>query len=235
MKIAICEDDKEQQQFIESLLKENKKYNDIEIRLFDSGEELIDAYQSGQVFSIIFLDMQMKELNGIETGQYLRKYDKKAIIIIITSILEYAMDGYSINAFEFILKPIDREKFDKILERAFKKVKDYTQKVYIVQAKDRVKVVRLSDIIYFESIGKKVDIHSIEGVESSNESISVVEKQFVLDGFIRISRFYLLNMRYIKEIQVDNILLKDGERLKYSEKLQKSIKEGYMNFMLGEI
>lgn len=234
-KIAICEDDKQQQHFVESLIKDNKKLKDLEISLFDSGEELVEAYKSGQTFSIILLDMQMKELSGIETGALLRKYDKKAIIIIITSILEYAMDGYSIDAFEFILKPIDQEKFDRVLEKAFRKIRDNMNKVYVFQVKDRVTIVKLMDIIYFESIGKKVDVHRLDGVVSSNESISTIEKNLVRNGFIRISRFYLLNMHYIKEIQVDNILLKDGKMLKYSEKLQKTIKEGYMNFMLGEI
>lgn len=234
-RIAICEDDRKQQNYIKSLFTK-KEYADIqEISLFDSGEALIEAYNNEQRFSIILLDMQMNELDGIHTAKIIRKFDKNITIIIISSILEYAVDGYSINAFDFILKPVDEKKFETVIDKALKRLKDNENKVYNIQMRDVTRVVKLSDIIYFESDRRNVTIHCTDEILSNNESISVVEESLTNDGFIRISRFYLLNMKFLKEIRKDDILLMNEKTLRYSKKLQRNIKERYMNFMMGEM
>ena len=235
LKIAICEDDKQQQQIIERLTIQSEKAQSAEIVKFDSGEDLVKAYNQEQRFSIILLDMQMKELNGIQTAEMIRKSDKNVIIIIITSILEYAVEGYSINAFEFILKPIEELKFSKIIDKAIIKLNEDENKNYIIQTREKTLVLRLSDIVYVESNKKKVTIHGVEEVYVNNENITEVEKKLSDEGFVRISRFYLVNMQYIKEIRVDGIKLTTGINLNYSEKLSNQIKERYMNFMMGDM
>lgn len=231
-KAAICEDDKEQQNYIKNLLI--KTGNDIQnIEIFDSGEALVEAYNNEDYYSILLLDMQMDKLDGIETAEIIRKYHKNEIIIIITSILEYAIKGYSINAFDFILKPIDEIRFNSVIGKAINKIREDTNNVYSIQLRELTKIIKLSDILYFESDMKKVIIHSINETAFNNESISEVERKLCVKGFIRISRFYLLNMAFIKEIKVDDIKLLNGEALRYSSKLQKLIKESYMNYILG--
>lgn len=231
-KAAICEDDKDQQNYIKNLLL--KTGNDIQnIETFDSGEALVEAYNNEDYYSILILDMQMDKLDGIETAEIIRKYHKNEIIIIITSILEYAIEGYSINAFDFILKPIDEIRFNSVIGKAINKIREDTNNVYSIQLRELTKLIKLSDILYFESDMKKVIIHSISETAFNNESISEVERKLCFKGFIRISRFYLLNMAFIKEIKVDDIKLINGETLRYSSKLQKLIKESYMNYILG--
>ena len=234
-KIAICEDDKEQQKLIKNLISTND-YSEInEINVFDSGEDLVHAYEREQRFSIILLDIQMNGINGIQTAERIRKLDKDVLIIIITSILEYAVDGYSINAYNFILKPIDTEKFCKVMNNAIEILKENENKVYRIQTRESTRLIKLSDIQYIESDKKKIRIHCKNEVITNNESISEAEKKLTNVGFLRISRFYLLNMKYIKEMKVDDILLQNGRLLKYSKKLQNQIKNSYMNYMIEEI
>ncbi len=84
----------------------------------------------------------MKELNGIETAKSIRKFDKKCIIIIITSLLSYAVEGYGINAFDFILKPVNRTKFQDVIERAVYLIKKAENATYIVEARDKTSIIK---------------------------------------------------------------------------------------------
>ncbi|GEM_PF-2433772 len=234
-KVAICEDNQEQQKCIKGLIEKLEIPDIHEIETFDSGETLVEAYKRGNQYSIILLDMQMDELDGIETGEIIQRYDKNVIIIIVTSILEYAVDGYSINAFDFVLKPINEMKFQKILYKAIKQLKESINRVYKISKRDKTELLKLSEIIYFESDRKKVKIHCLDRIVSNNESISEVEESIEKYNFMRISRFYLINLAFIKEIRSNDIVLSNGEILRYSSKLQKNIKKSYMNFMMGDI
>jgi len=234
-KVAICEDNKEQQKHTKELIEKLEIPDIHEIEIFDSGEKLVQAYKMGNQYFIILLDMKMDELNGIETGEIIQRYDKNVIIIIVTSILEYAVDGYSINAFDFVLKPIDEMKFQKILYKAIKQLKESINRVYKISKRDKTELLKLSEIIYFESDRKKVKIHCLNRIVFNNESISEVEESIEKYNFMRISRFYLINLTFIKEIRSNDIVLNNGEILRYSSKLQKNIKKSYINFMMGDM
>lgn len=233
--IAICDDKKEHQEILRKLIIKTSHPDVRNINKFESGEALVNAYKNSQKFSIIFLDMKMGKIDGIQTAELIRKYDNKVLIIIVTSIIDYAIEGYRINAFDFILKPINEVKFKKVLLKALRKIRDSESKVYVVQNRDKVKLVKLDNIFYFESDGRYSDIYCEGEIITTNENITNIEKNISGDGFVRISRFYLLNMSYISEIDSEEILLKNGKRLRYSIKLQKNIKEKYMYYMMEEM
>lgn len=233
-KIAICEDHKEHQDHVKKLLKSEKCPELNEVYTFDSGEMLVEAYRANERFTIILLDMEMNQLNGIETAEIIREFDNKVVIIIITSILEYAVEGYTVNAFDFILKPINEDKFYKTVGNAINRLSKDENEVYPIQMRDVTKVIKLADIMYFESNKKKVNIFCRDGTLTSNENISKIESKYSHKGFIRISRFYLLNVKYIREIGLEEIMLINGKSIRYSSKTKNKIIETYMNFVLGD-
>lgn len=235
LNIAICEDERVYQQHIESLIYNLNLSERIDLDIFSSGEDLVNAYRNNRRYSIILLDMQMKELGGIETAEIVRTYDKNCIIIIITAIIEYAVEGYSINAFNFILKPINEEKFNKILLNAIHKVKFFDHQTYIIETREKTIVLLLSDILYVESSARKVVIYGKDSIYESNENISSVEAKLEDQGFVRISRYYLINLRYVKEIRFNEILLLNDISLSYSKKFASDIKKKYMIYMMEAI
>ena len=235
LKIAICEDDKLQQELLEDHIKTVLLEQSYSIEKYDSGEDLSSAYERGDRYSIIFLDMQMDALNGIQTAEIIREYDPTCIIIIVTSIIEYAVEGYSINAYDFILKPIDNKKIEKVLRSAMNKIKSDFVDAYLIQTRDATTVLKLSDVIYIESRGKKVVFYTENEQYLSNEKISSVEEKLSKLGFARISRYYIVNLNHIKEIGVKSILLTAGYALDYSKNLQREIKVAYMNYMMGDL
>lgn len=97
-------------------------------------------------------------INGIEVAKQIRKYDSKVIIIIITSIIEYAIKGYNVGAYNFILKPIDENKFIKIIEAGIKTIKS-SKRTYSIIKRDLTKKILLDEIIYIKSAKKRSDIY----------------------------------------------------------------------------
>jgi DNA-binding LytR/AlgR family response regulator len=235
LSIAICEDDKEQQQYLEKQIEDFNILESMEILKYDSGTELIRAYEKALRFSIILLDMRMSGLDGIQTAEIVRKYDKNCLIIIITSTMEYAVDGYSINAYDFILKPVNKEKLEKVLRKAVNEIQSSMNKTYVINTRDKTTVLRLSELIYIESDKKRVIVYGLDKIYTNNENISSAEKRLSDQGFIRISRYYLVNLSHIKEIGVRNITLSTGDELCYSKKYREEIKKKYIEFVMGDM
>lgn len=235
IRIAICEDSKEQQDYLEKLVLSQKINGSIEIHKFDSGESLIAESDKGLDFSILLLDMKMRELDGIQTAKVVRKRNKKSIIIIVTSILEYAVDGYSVNAFDFILKPVDQDKFSKVFSNAIKKIQRDENKTYAVETRDKLSVLKLNQIMYFESCKKKVIVRCNDSDYTSNESITSVENKLSDHGFLRISRYYLVNMQHIEAFNVNEVLLSNEQSLVYSKKNVDELKRKYMEYMMEDM
>lgn len=232
MNIAICEDEVEQQNILKKMIHNIDLKIPYRINIFSSGESLIKAYDNGLRFSIILLDMQMKEINGIKTAKIVRRYDMNCIIIIVTSILEYAVEGYGINAFDFILKPVGMDKFQHVMKRAIKKLQEYENQKYIIETREKTIVLKLPNILYVESNGRKVNIICEKENYVSNENITNIENKLIAKGFVRISRYFLVNMAHIKEVDVKEILLDNGKSLSMSNKLREKVKNQYMDYMI---
>lgn len=233
--IAICEDDKMQQQEIEKYVRSLFMDEPIDIDVYDSGEDLLAGYKCGKKYSVILLDMQMKELDGIQTAKAIKEYDRHGTIIIITSVMEYAVKGYSVGAYEFILKPVNEKKLHHVLSQAIKEIQIRMNKSYLIKTRERTAVLKFSEVIYIESYKKKIIVHTELDDYENNENISSAERKLCSDGFVRISRFYLVNVHHICEIGVKEVLVSSGERLVYSDKYTDKIKRNYMAYLMGDM
>jgi len=232
LNIAICEDEIEQQQIIVEMLNNLEINEKFLVHKFSSGEELIEAYAKSKRFSIILLDMKMKGIDGIKTARRIREYDLNCIIIIITSIVEYAIEGYHVNAFDFILKPVKKEQLNTILKRAINQIRNKNEKLYVIENRDRKIVIKLSEIIYIESRGRKINVICETDTFLKNNNISSEEKELCNKDFIRISRYYLVNLRYIKEIRSDAIILNNQWLLNLSPKLHKRVYDRFTDYIM---
>lgn len=234
VKIAICEDDIVQLGHLKDMIERCSLDMDFEIALFASGEELAAAYEKGRRFEILFLDMRLKDLDGIQTAEIIRQYGGSCSIIITTSVLEYAIDGYRINALDFLLKPIAQDKLENALLRAVHLVQAKEDPTYTIETRDNTIVLKAADILYVESNGRKVRIHCDEETHVSHDSLKDVQNKLLHKGFVRISRYYLVNLRKIKKINTDHVLLAGGGSLYTGESYRKELKKKYMTFMLED-
>lgn len=228
MNIAICDDEKIVRQQIKGLIEKQKA--DCDLELYETGEELLAA---GKHFDMVFLDIQMEGINGIDTARTLRAQNEETVLIFITGIKEYVFDAFDVAAFHYLLKPIEENKFMEVFDRAVKeaeKRKEKGQKQLFIKTRQRNITLEQKNILYIENRGRKAEIHTVDETIEIYAAMIELEKQ--LGGeFYRCHRGYLVNMAYITEYSNDSIRLSDGESIYLAkEKYNEFVKE-YMRYL----
>lgn len=232
MRIAICDDEK----FYRDKVKENldtykKDYPEIEILEFNCGEDLISFYNIGEKFDFLFLDIQMKDIDGVQTAQEIRKLDNHVIIFFITSYINFVSATFRVGAFQFLIKPINESDFKKDFDRAIEQHKVNHCK-YIVKYKDSTTTLEIKDIIYIEALNRHLFV--FDGVNRYEYvgKLKEEEKKLSPYGFVRCHQGFLVNIAYIKLINRTSIVLKNGNEIPVSKGLKSNLMD-YFNKYIG--
>lgn len=228
MNIAICDDEKVIRQQIKGLIE--KQRADCNLQLYETGEELLAA---GKHFDVVFLDIQMAGMNGIETARILREQNEETILIFITGIKEYVFDAFDVAAFHYLLKPIEENKFMEVFDRAVKEAKrrkEEGQKQLFIKTRQRNIILEQKNILYIENRGRKAEIHTVDETVEIYASMIELEKQ--LGGeFYRCHRGYLVNMAHIAEYENDSISLSNGEKIFMAKERYNEFVKAYMRYL----
>ena len=229
MRIAICDDEKNIRELIAN--KVAKQYPDAEIIFFPSGEELLLSDES---IDILFLDIQMSGIDGMETARELRKKDKSVILVFVTAVEEYVFQAFDVGAFNYIVKPIDNGKFSDVLHRAVDEwssqsinEKEPEERYVLINNSGVHTKVILDEIVYAEVFNRKVVIHKLDGEIEYYGKMSDLES-LAGDSFFRPHRAYLINFKYVEKYDATTIYLERGTvlmaKLKFPEFVKKYMK-----------
>lgn len=199
-KIAICDDEQNQIEYITSIVTSwsNHKGHSCEIRIFTSAEAFLFEYEEDKAYDILLLDVEMKNMNGIELAKHIRRDNNRAEIIFITSHFEFVGEGYEVDALHYLIKPISVEKLTQVLTKAAEKISVEPPSVVISCEGETVKLYE-ADILYVESILHYIVIHTKDNEYKIKENMSVFENR-VSDDFYRIHRSYLISLKHITRI-----------------------------------
>ena len=229
--IAICDDEKVIRERITDLI--NRQGANYHIENFGAGNELLAA---GKHFDMIFLDIRMEGMSGIETARAIREYDRKSVIVFVTAMKEYVFEAFDVAAFHYLLKPIDEKKFTEIFDNAVKEIQEQqrTQETetptLLIKTKNRSRMLKQREIIFIENRANKVEIHTAKDVIEAYYTMSKLEGELV-NSFYRCHRGYLVNMEHITEYSSDMIDMDNGERVYLTkEKYPEFVKE-YMRYL----
>lgn len=228
MRIAICDDEKEMCAGLKRLIW--KQRADAEVSLFTSGRQLLESRQH---FDIVLMDIQMEGMSGIETAKTLRRKDDSAVLIFVTALKEYVFEAFDVSAYHYLLKPVSEEKFCRVFEgacnEAEKRRREAAEQIFF-QTKSRSFTIQKKDILYVESRGRKVDIHTVkECVTVYGTMNSMAEK--LGEDFYRCHRGYLVNMARVAEYEKDKILLGNGEAVFMAREKYSEFVKAYMRFL----
>ena len=196
------------------------------IRQFQGGRELLQAIES---YDIIFLDIMMQDLDGMKTAQMFREKDFDKILIFVSSSREYVFEAYDVEAFQYLLKPVDGRKLRRVLQKAVLKTESRSQEYIIVSRERQKKKLYLDDIYYFEIKGRIVDVHGQEGIFTYYEQIGELESKLRDKGFFRCHKSYLINLKYVDGYNRQEAILENGEAIviakrRYEEFCQEVLK-----------
>ncbi len=223
MDIAVVDDERMIREQICGLIE--NQVPDCRIKSYSSGEEIVACEKR---FDIIFLDIKMGSMGGIETARRLREKNSEAVLIFVTGIKEYVFEALDLYAFQYLLKPINEKKFAEVLERAVKEVEkhSYRRELFI---RSKKLTIAQADILYIESNGKKVEIHTVNSTESIDIYGTMDELEKELDeNFYRCHRSYIVNMSHIAGYDNDSIFLTNGDKVYLTKKKYSEFKKAYM-------
>lgn len=232
MKIAVVDDDRAICEAIVRLIK--KQEPEAEVCQFLSGKEMLETEE---IFAIYFLDIAMEEMSGLELAKKLRQEQEKqeiskSILIFITGYREYMEEAFDVNAFHYLLKPIDEEKFSQVFYRAWKEaaaLEEQSNKYIIVKSSGIQQKIFLKDIYYIESNNKKVIYHTKDGRLETYGKMEELENELG-NAFYRCHRCYLVNMEKIAAYSTDTIQVVGGDKLILAGKRYTDFIKHYMRY-----
>jgi len=202
--------------------------NDVVIHKFFNGQELLNSKES---FDIIFLDIKMPEVSGMDLAKSLREQGKESIIIFITSAKEYVFEAYEVEAFQYLVKPVQTGKLKSVLEKAVKKLQGKTNQDFLMISSDRqTRKILLSDILYIESVGRIAKIHCTKGVMEIYGQIGVLENKLSDKYFFRCHKCYLVNLDYVGTFDKTDITLESGEKIMLAKRRYNDFKKAVLSY-----
>lgn len=223
--IAICDDSVNMLTSLDEGIKDYASRNEKEIRtfLYHDGPDLLNEY-TGK-FDLIFLDIKMPKMNGVDVAKKIREKDSKVMIIFLTSLMQYALEGYKVNATNYIIKPISSKRLEMELDRCMKVISQ-KEEPYICFHNDNGNYrILLKEIIYIETYNRNLLIHTNEKNIICYWKMKELESKIGSYGFARNHSSYIINLFYVENIEKNDIKLSTGERLPISKTKKKEFME----------
>lgn len=227
MKIAICDDE---QIFLDKIRRLLEKYSQehqvpMEISTYNEADNLLKEINNE--YELILLDVRLDQANGIDVAKELRARKIDSMIIYISAYLEMAPRGYEVQAFRYILKSDLEQVLEYTLNDAMAELRR-RRKEYEIRTQGQTECIPLTEILYFASYKRYVEIYTIRKTYKQYRKMYELEQELSEQGFLRIHKSYLVNMRYISYIKNREIYLKDGTALPCSKGEYQNIKQRYI-------
>lgn len=231
IKIAVCDDEQFMLDQLSSLISENmleRQVSSYSIQQFKDGTSLLNDNSS---FDLIFLDIQMNQPNGMETAKRLRQIGNQSLLIFVTILKELVFDAFEVQAYDYLIKPLDTSRFKRMMDRAFAYLKQKEEKTIIIQKRNAYEIIRLSEIVYGEVWGRKIYLHQKDGkITDYYEKLENLEKH-VDQRFFRCHRSYLVNLDYVHGCSKGQVLLSQGSKIPVSRLREQEFAQALLRHM----
>lgn len=230
LRIAICDDEKMDRKILSAMIERYTADYHIECEKaeYDSADGFLEIFKEGSCIEspdILFLDIFMSGMSGIELAKKLRADGVKSEIVFITSSNEYAADAYEVDAFSYLRKPLEEEKFDELMDNIMGRF-NRTRSIE-VNCDRMTEKIYISDILYIETSGRQLVIHAAGRDYTVYMSIAGILKMLPQADFVQVSRFEAVSLCHIKMMNEKEVLLDEGTTVALSPKLADHITERY--------
>ena len=197
IQIAVCDDEPVLLEDVASRLSSYMESRNLphQISCFASGGALLECNRD---FDVLFLDIQMEPPDGMETARRLREQNRRGLLIFLTVLRDNVFDSFEVQAFDYLIKPLDEQRFRRTMDRAVKLLEQEAGKSILIQRGGDCQIIPFSEIVYCEVLGRKVYLHRIGGmIIDYYEKLEDLERK--VDGrFFKCHRSYLVNLDYVR-------------------------------------
>lgn len=232
MKIAIVEDQKIEQEKLRSYIENycRQEHLTVDITCFNDGIDITSDYQ--KQFEVIYLDVEMEIMDGMTTAHKIRQLDKDVLIVFVTNHSQVAIQGYSVEAIDFLLKPLSPFVFEEHFKKILRKLPQAEEEVQYLYIKNKATTVKMAqkDIYYIESQGHQLHIHSQDGLVTTNNALKNIEPLLDAKTFFRSNSGYIVNLAHVEKID-GNLVYVKGDALPISRPRKKDFMTALTNYI----
>lgn len=230
LKIAICDDSKADVEQLEAALNALVSYQ-IYYDVYFSTEELLEyTARHREKYQLYIFDIEMPDMTGLELAQEIRKSGTRALFVFLTGYSQYVMSVFDVITFDYIQKPINKEKLESVLSRAVHYL-EMVKHDFVFHFRKNQFRISCGDILYIEKKGRQAVIHTITENFKTNMTVSGIWKQLDSRVFIHIHVSYIVNMEHLRSIERDEAVMDNGERLLVARAHMQELKEKHMEFV----
>jgi len=231
IRIAICDDEPVMAQEIAGHLSrymEGKHKAAYSVRSFANGRSLLGSDCN---FDLIFLDIQMEHPDGMETARMLRRRGNHSLLVFVTVLKECVYDAFEVEAYDYLVKPLEGEHFSRTMDRAVKALEQRTAKRIMIRRGTSCEVIPLAEIVYCEVQGRKIYIHQSDGrIIDHYEKLDDFERR--VDGrFFRCHRSYLVNLDCVRGSHAGRVTLSQGGQIPVSRLREQELAKALLRCM----
>ena len=232
MKLAIVDDEKIAVDLLKKYIKRFEEENkfDINVSVFYNPNDFLINYSND--YELVLMDIEMPGLNGIETAKELRRIDSNVVLMFITNMMQYAINGYEVEAIDFVLKPLSYEDFVLKMQKALRYVSRNKDKKITINTQDSIVNLYISDIYYIEVNKHYLLYHTTNGVYTTRGVMKNVAEALEEYNFVRSNHCYLINLKYIQSIN-GNIVRVSGTDLSISRNKKNELMMKFTKYIGG--
>jgi two-component system response regulator LytT len=209
MRIAICDDEEKFRVQEKNLIDRVSASMDIVVDTYAEGKKLLERFDT-LPYNLVFLDIEMPGMDGITLAREIRKRSTETQIVFLTGHVEYAIEGYEVNALRYLTKPVQEEKVKEVLRYVLDA--SVSGKQLILREEGEDLILKYADIYYMEAQNQYVMIYSEDGEHLIRANIGDFEEQLKSDGFYRIHRGYLVSLSKVKRLVKGEVIMQYGAK-----------------------
>ena len=227
--IAIVDDDPKDADLLKSLVEEYCSKNGIAAmtHVFSGGLGLIRAPET---HDIVFLDIQMGRLDGLETARLLRKINTESLLIFVTNMAQFAIKGYEVDALDFILKPATKDAIVYVMDKAMKRLNANAGVTFSLKTGEGTVSLSANDITYVEVFDHNLVYHTTRGEYTVRGRLSDLTDKLDPDRFVMCNRSFIVNLRHVSNVTADHLLI-GGTRISVSKSHRKELMTRFSSFL----
>lgn len=232
MRIAVVEDEKTYRNTLLSYLKQFQEETGIavEIKEFENGNQIVWDYHSN--YDAVFMDIEMPGMDGMEAARCIRKVDEQVVIVFITNVARYAVQGYEVGALDFIVKPVTYTSFKMKMQKIVRQTKRNRETSITLIKNDEMYKVPSSSVYYVEVCNHQLIYHTDQGEIAVWKSLKSVEKGLESMHFAKCNSCYLVNLLHVQAVKKDSVFV-EGDELKISRGRKADFMKAVADYMGG--
>ena len=235
MKIVICEDEKAFSNVLIEYINEWAKTTSVFVEIFThiTAEKFLYEWENSEDYDMIFLDIKMGSMTGMELAQIIRKSNKDIPIVFATNMKEYAIAGYSVDAMQYLLKPVRKEDCFACLDRVYQS--DRIKKFFMFNDLDKTFRIPHEDIIYIEKFAHNAVIVTMKNEYTFRKTISQLLEELNDNLFVQCHKSYIINIRHIDSLSKSFAVMSNNKEVPVSKNMVKEINEQFYKYNVSRV